>query len=432
MRVKSMNSEIRERIKRINRGEVPEGYKRTKRGLIPENWDIKKVNSVLKRVRNAVKVKNETCYQQIGIRSHGKGIFYKEHVTGFELGNKSVFWIEPNCFIVNIVFAWEMAVAKTTENEIGMIASHRFPMYKVVNTNLDLDYLTYFFKSTLGKELLGLASPGGAGRNKTLGQQEFSELDIPLPVSVLEQKKIATILSTWDKAIELKEKLIEQQKGQKRGLMQKLLTGKVRLSGFNGEWKKLKLGQVVDKIVGGGTPAKERQEYYDGDIPWASVKDLSSDVDYKDDTIDHITELGLANSSTKIVAKGNFIISTRMGLGRGIINTVDMAINQDLKGIYVNKSMIGVQYLMYWYKSMDESIMSLGIGSTVKGIDLNTLSNLVILLPPIDEQKTITKVFGLLDQEITLYQQQLSLLKQQKKGLMQLLLTGKVRVSCEN
>ena len=109
--------------------------------------------------------------------------------------------------------------------------------------------------------------------------------------------------------------------------------------------------------------------------------------------------MGLANSSSKIVAKGNFIISTRMGLGRGVINTVDMAINQDLKGIYVKKSMIGVRYLMYWYKSMNDSIMSLGTGSTVKGIDLNTLNNLVILLPPTDEQKTITEILGLIDQD---------------------------------
>lgn len=103
---------------------IKQGYKQTKVGIIPEDWEIQRIDQVVKRVRQPVEVEAETQYQQIGIRSHGKGLFYKELVTGEALGNKSVFWIEPNCFIVNIVFAWEQAVGKTTNSEIGMIASH--------------------------------------------------------------------------------------------------------------------------------------------------------------------------------------------------------------------------------------------------------------------------------------------------------------------
>ena len=85
-------------------------------------------------------------------------------------------------------------------------------MYKPVVDKLNLDYITYLFKSKRGKHLLNLASPGGAGRNKTLGQKEFADLEIALPCNINEQKIIADILLTWDKAIELKEKLIEQKK----------------------------------------------------------------------------------------------------------------------------------------------------------------------------------------------------------------------------
>ncbi len=105
-------------------------------------WEILELKKVLQRVRKPVDVKKGENYKQIGIRSHGKGLFYKEPVTGEELGNKSVFWIEPECFIVNIVFAWEMAVGKTTINEKGMIASHRFPMYKPKDNRISIDYLT--------------------------------------------------------------------------------------------------------------------------------------------------------------------------------------------------------------------------------------------------------------------------------------------------
>ena len=180
------------------------------------------------KVKTGFIPEKEIFYQEIGIRSHAKGIFHKEPVTGKSLGNKSVFWIEPDCFVVNIVFAWEQAIAKTTEAERGMIASHRFPMYKPKEGVLDLDYLLYFFKSAKGKNLLELASPGGAGRNKTLGQSEFLKLKIPVP-PIEEQKEIVRLLNTADKEIELQKKKIEAIKQQKKGLMQQLLTGKKRL-----------------------------------------------------------------------------------------------------------------------------------------------------------------------------------------------------------
>lgn len=186
------------------------------------------LSKLLIRVKNSFTPDPQKYYKQIGIRSHTKGIFYKEEVSGLSLGNKSVFHIEPNCFILNIVFAWEHAIAKTTLNEVGMIASHRFPMFKPVTDKLDLDYLLHFFKSQKGKDLLGLASPGGAGRNKTLGQSEFLKLKIPVP-NIEEQKIIAEVLDKADEEILLYKEKITNLQLQKKGLMQQLLTGKVRV-----------------------------------------------------------------------------------------------------------------------------------------------------------------------------------------------------------
>lgn len=195
---------------------------------IPNDWKVASLSKVVKQVKNSVTPEDNKLYKQIGIRSHAKGIFYKEEVTGLSLGNKSVFQIEPDCFIVNIVFAWEHAIAKTTINEVGMIASHRFPMYKPVKDELDLDYLLHFFKSKKGKELLGLASPGGAGRNKTLGQSEFLKLQIPIP-DITEQRRIAEMLDKVDAEILLYQEKLAAFQLQKKGLMQQLLTGKTRV-----------------------------------------------------------------------------------------------------------------------------------------------------------------------------------------------------------
>ena len=201
---------------------------KTSLGELPVDWKLNSIKDILRPIKKSFTPQKNELYQQIGIRSHTKGIFYKEKVTGKALGGKSVFWIEPDCFIVNIVFAWEHAIAKTTGKEIGMIASHRFPMYEPKAGVLDLDYLLCYFKSPRGKHLLGLASPGGAGRNKTLGQSEFAKLQIPVP-SLQEQIAIATLLNTAEREIELLKMKLELLKEQKKGLMQVLLTGKKRV-----------------------------------------------------------------------------------------------------------------------------------------------------------------------------------------------------------
>ena len=142
-------------------------------------WPLRPIGELLKRVRSPVDVEPELTYQEIGIRSHCKGIFHKPSTTGKDLGKKRVFWIEPGCLIFNIVFAWEQAVAMTSENEAGMIASHRFPMYTSRSGKLLPEYAWRYFSTPRGKYDLGIASPGGAGRNKTLGQAEFNGDYIP-------------------------------------------------------------------------------------------------------------------------------------------------------------------------------------------------------------------------------------------------------------
>jgi len=187
-----------------------------------------RLGCTLRRVNNPVSVDTNHLYREIGIRSHGKGVFHKGEVTGESLGNKRVYHVKPGCFTFNVVFAWEQAVARTTEKETGMIASHRFPMYEPLDDRVDIDYLLYFFKTKRGKHLLGLASPGGAGRNRTLSQDAFMKLKIPLP-DIEEQRRVANLLKAADREIELLEALRDSYVKQKRGLMQQLLTGKIRV-----------------------------------------------------------------------------------------------------------------------------------------------------------------------------------------------------------
>ena len=185
-------------------------------------WVSRKLSKLLKKIADPVTVEDDQIYREVGIRSHGKGIFHKDPISGKAIGNKRVFWIEENTLIVNIVFAWELAVANTTEAEKGMIASHRFPMYRPMENKADVRYMKYFFLTHKGKELLWIASPGGAGRNKTLGQKDFENLEFLIPERLTEQQKIADCLSSVDELIAAQSEKLDALKAHKKGLMQQL------------------------------------------------------------------------------------------------------------------------------------------------------------------------------------------------------------------
>ena len=150
--------------------------------------------------RRRVEVEPLETYREIGIRSFGRGIFHKEPVLGLELGNKRVFEIRPDDVVLNNVFAWEGAVALASDAEKGMIGSHRFMTYVIDPEAADARYVRYFLVSERGRELLGKASPGSAGRNRTLNISAFEKLPIRLP-NVGEQRRVATMIERADSLI---------------------------------------------------------------------------------------------------------------------------------------------------------------------------------------------------------------------------------------
>ena len=185
-------------------------------------WQERKMSTSLIKSVSPVDVDSATTYQEIGIRSHGKGIFHKEPVPGQALGEKRVFWVVEDALVLNIVFAWEQALSVTSSAEAGMIASHRFPMFKARIGKADVNFVKYFFLTKKGKELLGIASPGGAGRNKTLGKKDFDNLEFLFPSNVEEQNGIANLLSSIDALIVSQIQQLDTLKIHKKGLMRQL------------------------------------------------------------------------------------------------------------------------------------------------------------------------------------------------------------------
>jgi len=161
-------------------------------------------------------------------------------------------------------------------------------------------------------------------------------------------------------------------------------------------WPLVKLGELVE-IKGGGTPSKQVEEYWNGHIPWASVKDFKSSVLYK--TEDCITQAGVDNSATNIISAGTIIVPTRMALGKVALTGCDMAINQDLKALLIkDEKKICTKFLLRFLESKADYIEAQGQGATVKGIKLDVLRGLETPLPPLPEQKRIATILDKADQ----------------------------------
>jgi len=154
------------------------------------NVKRKRVGDVLSLRRRAVDVDPGSKYAEIGIRSFGRGIFHKEAVSGADLGAKRVFRIEPGDLVVSNVFAWEGAIAVASEAEAGRVGSHRFMTFVPINDCIDTSWASWYFRSEQGLELIRQASPGSAGRNRTLAIERFEALEIPVP-PIDEQRPVA-------------------------------------------------------------------------------------------------------------------------------------------------------------------------------------------------------------------------------------------------
>lgn len=148
-------------------------------------------------------------------------------------------------------------------------------------------------------------------------------------------------------------------------------------------WVWCRLGDIIIQNIGGGTPSKQNLAYWNGNIPWASVKDLTGPI--LDNTRDCITELGLEESSSNLIPANSIIVCTRMGLGKIAINTIPVAINQDLRALIISRMNIDLRYIIAYYKTL--SIR--GEGTTVKGISIEELHNMLFPLPPLAEQQRI-------------------------------------------
>ena len=246
---------------------------------------------------------------------------------------------------------------------------------------------------------------------------------IPFP-SIEIQQKIADVLSTQDKVIELKQKLIDNKKQQKKWLMQNLLTGKIRLKGFTGEWKKAKLGDIATGFdYGMNVPAT----VYDNENKYIRITDIDEES-HRYLNNDIVSPKGILDK--KYIVNKNDILFSRTGASTGktyLYNKNDgqlffagflIRVNISDNDSYFIFSQTLTERYNKWVKVMS-------VRSGQPGINANEYTMFKVLLPSIEEQTAIAKILSTQDKEIELLEKELDLQKQKKKALMQLLLSGR-------
>ena len=185
-------------------------------------------------------------------------------------------------------------------------------------------------------------------------------------------------------------------------------------------WESTTLGHQIENMLGGGTPDRSNPDYWDGEIPWATVKDLTSPI--LAGTSEHITCEGLQNSSSKLIPSGTIIMATRMAVGKAVRFVCDVAINQDLKAVFPKK-VLAIEFLHQWFRWNESNFASLGSGSTVAGIRQEVIKMFPILLPPLPEQEKIADILGGVDAAINATRRVIEQTRILKRSLMQQLLT---------
>jgi len=294
------------------------------------------------------------------------------------------------------------------------------------------EFLAYFLR--YGKTRGRLISESGHAAITNISQDTLQNLGIVVPPPV-EQKKIAEILAKIDGAIEKTAQVIEKTKELKKGLMQKLLTRGIGHKKFKmteiGEipewWQVVKLKDIVQRFYNGGTPDTKNDKYWDGNIPWITGADFENQKVSR--IRRNVTQQGVENSSTNIIPKGNLLVVTRTGVGKLAIAPFDIAISQDITGIILNADKAVTGYV-YWYldHKADRS-KSIIQGTSINGLLRGDLEAFSIPLPSVKEQEEIADILFSIDDEIERESNHKEQLEIVKKGLMQVLLTGRVRVA---
>jgi len=439
-----LKQEIKKRIGQIRDGQAPEGYKKSKVGIVPYEWKEQSFGNLFTFSGGLSIPRDKLTDEGIDYLHYGDihtrekdyvDIVAEENIMPKIQFDNSL----SNCVALDdgdIVFAdasedyegiGKSVVIYNQENKPAIAGLHTI-VAKCKTDDLFRDYKRFFLQTKYIRKQFVFYATGVSvfGVTKNSMGKIIAYLP-PLP----EQEKIAGILSTWDKAIELKERLIAEKRQQKKWLMQNLLTGQKRLPGFVDEWQKVRLGDLGKLARGKGV---SKSNVVETGFPFISYGEI-----YTNHNIQIKEYRTFINSKGREecfrIYKGDIIFTgsgeSAKEIGKAVAFLFDDEAYVGGDTIVLTQKNNNSLFLAYMLNGnhVIKQLASLGQGNSVVHIYPFQLAQISLLIPLLPEQTAIAEILSTADREIDLHERQLEELKKQKKGLMQLLLTGIVRVN---
>lgn len=285
---------------------------------------------------------------------------------------------------------------------------------------IDFRYIGYLFRSSNIRRSIIREGQGSTRFN--LSSNRLKNVQIFLP-SLQEQEKIGCLFSNIDKKIELQSQRIDKLKEYKKGILQRVFNQEVRFKDENGndypEWEEKKLGEMVKYGKAGGTPKTSNPAYYNGNIPFLSIADMTRQGKFLYDTEKYITEEGLENSSAWIVPKNSIIYSMYASIGFASISKVELATSQAMYNLILDDD-TDIEYIYYYLNYIREKEITRLIETGTQGnLNASLVRSILVEYPLLQEQEKIANFLSSIDKKIKLEEEKLELQQEYKKGLMQ-------------
>lgn len=407
-------------------------FKNTEIGRIPEEWETLYIHQITEISTGATPSTNINEYWENGtIRWMSSGelndkIIYDVNgrITQKGYDNTGTHMLPKNCVLIGLAVQGKTR-GTAAYNKVELCTNQSIAAI-LPNSKYESKYLYFYIDSLYDK--LRLLSAGDGGRGG-LNKQILQNLEIAMP-PLNEQHHIASALTSIDNLISSLGKLIEKKKNIKQGAMQQLLTGKTRLKGFDEPWVKRKLGDNVI-IQRGGSP-RPIEAYLttsrDG-INWIKIGDVRPNDKFIRHTTEKIIPEGVSHS--RQVYKGDFILSNSMSFGRPYILDIDGCIHDGWLVIKDYSNTYDMDFLYYILSSdtVFEQYIAMAAGSSVKNLNKEKVANVMLFAPQsLAEQQAIAAILTKMDDEITALEAKKTKYEAIKQGMMQQLLTGKIRL----
>ena len=402
-------------------------------GMLPTGWQKLSLEKCLNIEARKAYIQDNQEYDLVTVKRSRGGVIRREHLKGKDISVKSQFYIKEGDFLISKRQIVHGACGLVPKELSGSIVSNEYCVL-TGKSGFYLPYMEFLSESLYFQQTCFHSSIGVHIEKMIFKLDSWFKWPFNIP-PLSEQKRIVKILSTWDEAISVTEKLLTNSQPQKKALMQQLLTGNKRLLDengvrFSGEWKITKLIQM-GKVVSGGTPDTNMAMYWEGDILWLTPTDVTALTGrFVSNTSRKITPAGLLNSSAVLLPKGSLMVCTRATIGALAISTSEICTNQGFKNIIPNEG-FNIEFIYYLLQMNTNEMIKKSSGSTFLELSKKDFETLSFSCPFIKEQQKIAAVLSAADTEISTLEKKLACLKDEKKALMQQLLTGKRRVKVD-